>query len=89
MFGVLVYRLNRNAEDECVGAIGLVNGQLHAFPRPGSKLAAFILRNPTSGRPGQPPLTATENPLGFLNNLRYTYNSPYLRCTEPQNLANP
>lgn len=89
MLGVLVYRLDRKGNDELLGSIGLVNGQLQAFPRNGSHMPSFIINNPTSGRPGQPPIVAANNPIGFLNNLRYSYTSPYLRCTEPQELHLP
>ena len=92
MWGVYIFELDKNGHDRTVGCLGLVNGRIRDFPteiadRP---LLLSILQD----RPGGPasnaqPVSALEDPLRYLDNLRYMYKSAYLRASQPQEINLP
>ena len=85
MLGVIIYEW-QDGEDRVVGTIRMVDGQLQAVPAE-NHLLQSILSTPIRGNKYNPvPVSATEDPVKFLNNLRYQYKSPYLRASEPREL---
>lgn len=85
MLSVTIRKWNNATKSmEEIGQICLVNGHIQCYPANEPRLLT-LLSDPIGGNMHHPePVSAFDNPKQFLENLQYTFKSPYLRASAPK-----